>query len=64
MALLLMSAASIGGGVSLEGTNSRAANATYGFPYIILGKAFTVNVSITGSDSNTYVGRSDGNVYK
>jgi len=50
--------------VSLEGTNSRAANATYGFPYIILGKAFTVNVSITGSDSNTYVGRSDGNVYK
>jgi hypothetical protein len=56
-------AASIGGGVSLEGTNSRATNDTYGFPYIILGKAFTVNVSITGSDSNTYVGRSDGNVY-
>jgi hypothetical protein len=56
-------AAAIGGGVSLEGTNSRATNATYGFPYIILGKAFTVNVSITGSDGNTYVGRSDGNVY-
>lgn len=56
-------AAAIGGGASLEGTNTRADNGTYGFPYIILGKAFTVNVSITGSDGNTYVGRSDGNVY-
>ena len=56
-------AAAIGGGASLEGTNTRANNGTYGFPYIILGKAFTVNVSITGSDGNTYVGRSDGNVY-
>ena len=56
-------ASSIGGGVALEGINTRAANATYGFPYIILGKAFTVNVSITGSDSNTYVGRNDGSVY-
>lgn len=52
----------IGGGISLEGANTRAPIGTYGFPYIILGKAFTVNVSIIGSDSNTYVGRSNGSV--
>ena len=55
-------AAAIGDGVALEGTNTRAANGTYGFPYIILGKAFTVNVSILGSDGNTYTGKSNGTV--
>ena len=55
-------ATAIGSGVALDGDNTRAANGTYGYPYIILGKAFTVNVSILGSDGNTYTGKSNGTV--
>ena len=48
----------VNGSVGLEGTSTRPANATYGYPYIILGNTFTVNTAVTSTDSNVYY--SDG----
>ena len=53
-------ATGIGGSLALDGTNTRPANGTYGYPYIILGKNFTINVAATASNGNTYYGKSDG----
>ena len=49
----------VSGSVDLVGTSTRPANATYGYPYIILGHTFTVNAAVTSTDSNVYY--SDGN---
>ena len=48
----------VNGSVDLQGTSTRPANATYGYPYIILGNTFTVNTAVTSTDSNVYY--SDG----
>jgi len=55
-------ATAIGGSMDLDGTSTRPANGTYGFPYIILGEKFTVGISIVGFDGNTYNGDSNGAV--
>ena len=49
----------VNGSVDLEGTSTRPANATYRYPYIILGHTFTVNAAVTSTDNNVYY--SDGN---
>jgi hypothetical protein len=55
-------AQAIGGSLDLVGTSTRPANGTYGFPYIILGEKFKVNVSITGNNGNTYSGKNDATI--
>jgi len=52
-------AQSIGGSSNLEGTNTRPANGTYSFPYIILHKNFVVNTAKSASNGNTYYGVSN-----
>ena len=51
-------AAALNGSTPLVGTNSRPANSTYGYPYVILGTTFRVNTEVTPTDGNTYY--SDG----
>ena len=53
-------AAALNAPVDLEGINTRPANGTYGFPYIILGKTFTVNAEISAPDGNTYYADGSG----
>ena len=55
-------AQAIGGSLDLVGTSTRPANGTYGFPYIILGEKFKVNVSIKGNNGNTYSGKNDATI--
>ena len=49
-------ATAIGGSLDLDGTSTRPANGTYGFPYIILSEKFTVGITIDGFNGNTYNG--------
>jgi hypothetical protein len=55
-------ATAIGGSLDLDGTSTRPANGTYGFPYIILSEKFTVGISIEGFNGNTYNGDASGGV--
>ena len=50
----------VNGSVDLVGTSTRPANATYGYPYIILGNTFTVNAAVTSTDSNVYYSNGSG----
>ena len=50
----------VNGSVDLVGTSTRPANATYGYPYIILGNTFTVNTAVTSTDSNVYYSNGSG----
>ena len=50
----------VNGSVDLVGTSTRPANATYGYPYIILGNSFTVNTAVTSTDSNVYYSNGSG----
>ena len=50
----------VNGSTDLVGTNTRPANATYGYPYIILGNTFTVNTAVTSTDSNVYYSNGSG----
>ena len=50
----------VSGSDDLQGTNTRPANATYGYPYIILGNTFTVNTAVTSTDSNVYYSNGSG----
>ena len=53
-------ATAIGGSLDLDGTSTRPANGTYGFPYIILSEKFIVGISIEGFNGNTYNGDASG----
>ena len=50
----------VNGSVDLVGTSTRPANATYGYPYIILGNTFTVNTAVTSTDGNVYYSNGSG----
>ena len=50
----------VNGSADLQGTSTRPANATYGYPYIILGNTFTVNTAVTSTDSNVYYSNGSG----
>ena len=50
----------VNGSVDLVGTSTRPANATYGYPYIILGNTFTVNTAVTSTDTNVYYSNGSG----
>ena len=45
----------------LVGTNSRPADSTYGYPYVILATTFTVNTAVTSTDGNTCYSDGSGN---
>ena len=49
-------AGGIGGSIDLVGANTRPANGTYTYPYVILGKKFTLKTAKLASNGNTYYG--------
>lgn len=53
-------AATIGATSKLEGTATRPADGTYGYPYMIMSNDFTISGSVIGLDGNTYYTRSNG----